>query len=158
MPPPPIDAPAPPPIDADRIGPDSLKTDERIPPSPPAALPPLESSDEWPPPELPDDDDPDEPPRTPLLNEPNFCVIAEIFGEMMPEMRAWKLGIGWGVSMLCCLFFSMLPLSNWSMNRVFASMNWSSFYNRRFSWNISTERDLTIKFYELLSFKPPQNE
>lgn len=133
-PPEPDEAPAPPPKEAERIGPESLKTDERIPLRPPAALPPpppLESSpldDPWP--DEPDDDEPEEPPRTPLLNDPNFCVIAEIFGVMIPERSSWKLPIGFGVSMPNCLFFSTLPLSNWSINLVFASMNWSSFYNR----------------------------
>lgn len=60
------DDPAPPPIDDERRGPESLKTDERIPLRPPAALPPLLSSEC---PLLDDDpdDDPEDPPRTPLL-------------------------------------------------------------------------------------------
>lgn len=112
-PPEPDEAPAPPPNEAERIGPERRRTDERIPLSPPAALPPLpESSSEAPWPDDPDEDEPEEPPSTPLLNEPNFCVIAEIFGEMIPERSSWKLPMGFGVSMPSCLFFSMLLLSN----------------------------------------------
>lgn len=111
---------APPPNDADKSGPESRKTDETIPLNPPAALPPLVSSPSSdsplpPPPLLPPDNDPDDPadpPRIPLLNEPNFWVIAEILGVMMPEMRAWKLGTGAGAEIPSCLFFSMLVLSN----------------------------------------------
>lgn len=62
--------------------------------------------------------------------------MAEIFGVMMPEMRAWKFGTGWGASIWCWRFFSMFPLSNWSMNLVLASMNWSIFYNRSLFWVI----------------------
>lgn len=74
----------PPPREAERIGPESRKTDDKIPPNPPAWLPlpppPLESSsspddEELPLPPLPPEsepDDPADPPRTPLLNELNF--------------------------------------------------------------------------------------
>lgn len=114
-PPEPDEAPAPPPNEAERIGPESRKTVERIPLMPPAALSPLELSplpsssvDAEPPPDEP----PDKLPSAPLLKDPNFCVIAEIFGDMMPAMSSWKLPIGFGASIPSCLFFSMLPLSN----------------------------------------------
>lgn len=125
-------------------GPESRRTAEIIPLSPPAALPPVASPPStWPLPEDPPAADPDELPRTPLLSDPNFCVIAEIFGVMTPEMRSWKLWMGAGDSMLCCLFFSIFDLSNWSMNLVLASMNWSSFYNRTLTWILLLTKRLT---------------
>lgn len=141
---PPAESPPlpPPPIDADKIGPDNLKTVDRMLLSPLAGAG-LESSSSSSPvdalsllfPLLPPLLDPDEPPRTPLLNPPlrpaNFCDTAEIFGVMMPEMRAWKLGTGFGASMPAALFFSMFVLSNRSMNLVLASMNESIFYENQ---------------------------
>lgn len=112
----------PPPNDDDKIGPDNLKTDERTLLNPPADPPLPESPDSpspFPEPLLDPDElpkspllEPDELPRTPLLNPANFCEIADIFGVMTPEMRAWKFGIGIGGSIPSCLFFSIFVLSN----------------------------------------------
>lgn len=121
MSPPAAIPPLPPPIDADKIGPDNRKTEERTllkplagagfafsssssplveAPLPPLLLPLLE------PEELP------KIPVTPLLSPAKVCEIAEIFGVMMPEMRAWKLGTGCGGSIPASLFFSIFVLSN----------------------------------------------
>lgn len=117
---PPLPAP---PIEADKIGPDNLKTEERTLLKPLAGAGFAESSSSSP---LPFDEDPFPPlllpllepeelpkmPVTPLLSPANFCEIAEIFGVIMPDMRAWKLGTGCGASIPSCLFFSIFDLSN----------------------------------------------
>ena len=131
----------PPPIDADISGPDNLKTVETMLLNPLAGAG-LESSSSS---SLPLDElpllplllpllDPDELPRTPVnppLRPANFCETAEIFGVMMPEMRAWKFGTGFGASIPAALFFSMFVLSNRSINLVLASMNESIFYENQ---------------------------
>lgn len=136
----------PPPSADDKSGPESRRTEDKIPlrapPEPPVLLPSADSpSSEVPLPPLlpperparppPDDDPPDklpDEPSTPLLSELTFDEIAETLGVIIPDISAWKLGIGWGFSMPNCLFFSTLLLSNWSINLVFASRNWSIFY------------------------------
>lgn len=114
--------PLPPPIDADKIGPESLKTDERtlLRPLAGAGLPESSSSPlvELPllPPLLLPLLEPAELPKTPLLKPPlrpaNLDEIAEIFGVMMPEMSDWKSGTGLGGSIPAARFFSIFDLSN----------------------------------------------
>lgn len=92
----------PPPNEADKIGPDNLKTDERMLLKPPADPPlPFESESLFPlllPPLLLPLLEPAELPRTPLLKPANVCETAVILGVMMPEMSDWKSGIGRGAS------------------------------------------------------------
>jgi hypothetical protein len=114
--------PLPPPIDADKIGPDNLKTEERTLLKPLAGAGFAFSSssspvdeDPLPPLLLLPLDEPEELPRipvTPLLSPANVCEIAEIFGVMMPEISAWKLGTGCGGSIPAARFFSIFVLSN----------------------------------------------
>lgn len=91
--------PLPPPIDADKIGPDNLKTEERtlLKPLAGAGLPESSSAssplvvEAPPPPLLLPLLEPEELPKipvTPLLRPANFCEIADIFGVIIPEIRA----------------------------------------------------------------------
>lgn len=82
----------PPPDDEAKRGPDNFKTDDKIPPNAPPDPPPELLSPSSPfvapaPDEL-------EPPKNDPLNEPNFCVSAEILGVMTADIKVWKLGIG----------------------------------------------------------------
>lgn len=106
----PAPAALPPPSAEDKSGPESRRTEDRIPfsapPEPPVLLPSAESPSPELPPLLPpdnpdkppaDDEPPDklpDDPSTPLLSELTFDEIAEIFGVIIPDIKAWKLGIG----------------------------------------------------------------
>lgn len=127
------------PDEDDRIGPDNLNNDDTIPPnpaelpplaSPPPPPPPIVTPIEPPPPCPPPEEPLKAPPKPPNepLKLPIFDVMAEILGVITDEINVWKLFIGCGDSMWCCLFLAIFAWSNVSIKCVFASINELIFY------------------------------